>query len=127
VDWANALPWILCGVAVFFAAGGQKYLTGLLPSGGALPESLLKSLELQAGKLGEEVAGVQKCRAAFDAVVDDLSKSAAHSHDMDTVAGRFACYDRLSGWLAANGATELAAKLDADVPQKLFKRELAAA
>ena len=125
MDWANALPWALCGVAVFFAAGGQKYLKGLLPSSGALPAAVVQAIEQQALKLGEEVASVQQSRAALAAVVDDLSKSAAHEHDMATVAGRFACYDCLCGWLAANGAADLAAKLDADVPPKLFQRAVA--
>jgi hypothetical protein len=96
-----------------------------LGGGGEIPPATLKALEDATAKVGDEAGGLEKSRTALDGVIGELGKSAAHQHDMATVAGRFACLDCLSGWLAVNGSSDLAADMEAKVSPKLFKREAA--
>jgi len=136
VDWANAWPWVLAGVGGLLLLKGNgglgdvlKQLLGFLglgnlgSGGGEIPPATLEALNAGAAKVSNEAEGLLKSRSALDGVIGELGKSAAHQHDMATVAGRFACLDCLSGWLAANGSAEIAAEIEAKVSPKLFKRE----
>ncbi len=140
MSWENSWPWVVAiggGLLLLKGNGGLgdvlKQVLGFLGlgnlggGGGVIPPETLKALDDSVAKVSGEAAELGKSRTALDGVVGELGKSAAHQHDMATVAGRFACLDCLSGWLAANGSADLATDMEAKVSPKLFKREAPAA